>query len=132
MLKIMRNNEKLGISAVKDCSVARFRQNLLPLAFELHSLPSSLSSFSVFESALQFRVHGRKFRSFRAILVFFGVVRPNLVEYCRGASGLAPQRCDSGHLGYFWALQSCGATFWAPRRCLVISRTLILKMALLV
>ena len=37
MLKRMRKNEKLGILAVNDCSVARFRQNLLPLALELLS-----------------------------------------------------------------------------------------------
>ena len=97
MVKRMRKNEKLRISTVKDCSVARFRGNLLPLALELlSSLPSSPSF--VFSSLFySFRVQKMEFRAFGAFSDFFEAVWPKLAERSHGATSLAPRRCD------FWA-----------------------------
>ena len=116
MVKRMRKSEKLGISMVKDCSVTRFRENLLPLALELLSqlpFPSSFVFSSLFYS---FRVQRMEFRAFGAFSDFFIAVCPKLAERRRGAA-ISSIWAHSGHLG---PLQCRGAAYQRcihPRRC---------------
>ena len=136
MLKRMRKNEKLKISAMKDCSVARFRQNLLPLALELLSQPPSLSFF--FSFRVPFIILGfmegnlEVFGLFRAFSELYGPIwwssAAALHVWRRGAA-------ISGHLGAFWAhsghlgtLQRRGAAFWALRRCTMALRRCLLAL----
>ena len=135
MLKRMRKNEKLGILAVNDCSVARFRQNLLPLALELLSQPPSLSSF--FSFRVPFIILGFMegnlgvFGLFRAFSELYGPIWWSSAAALRflgiwAHCGLILgtwARCSAaalhfGHCGA--ALWRCGAAYWRcghPRRC---------------
>ena len=97
---------------MKDCSVARLRQNLLPRALELLSQPPSLSSF--FSFRVPFIILGFMegnlgvFGLFRAISELYSPI------WWSSAAALHFRRCGA-------ALWRCGATYQRcehPRRCL--------------